>query len=230
MNSEWLTIQLPYSNSISTHTIFYRTESALELQVFNLPLATNKDSITNIIESTFSIFGHVEEVTFPSDVSAIIKFQSEKGLQRAIQQKKKHSRELPNATSGVFGLDRYISKYEQAHPDTDVLERVSNEYIAQFEKKEREIGKTTNRNRVTRLTEAEKNEIIAKYQQKAKKMQSNDFYEFQQRNRLNLANGLLSNDGPAPRHLKKKPKEKKKVTTQQRAKKVNEITVVKQEN
>lgn len=214
MSSEWKTIQLPYANSIATHTVFYRMESALELQVFNLPLATNRDTITSILESAFSLFGHVDEVAFPSATSASVRFQSEKGLQRALSQQRKHSREAPHAAAGTFGLERYVAKYAQVHPDADVLERVSNEYIAQFEKQEREMNRGVNRKHVTRLTEAEKSEMLSKYQQKAKRMQSSDFYEFQQRNRLSLANGLLSNDGPAPRHLKKQPKVRKPVTTQ----------------
>ena len=183
-------------------------ESALEIAVFNLPLATNKENLTNLLESIFSLFGHIDEITFPNSESAIIKFQSQKGLERAVNQKKKHSREIPYAQSGVFGLERYIGKYHDLHPDVEVLERVSREYIEQFEKQEEENRKFTKSRHVLRLTEAEKNDMKNKYLQKVKRMQSNDFYSFQIRGKLNLATGLLSNDGPAPRHLKKKPKEK----------------------
>ena len=208
MSTEWKTLQVPYPESKASHSIFYRIESALEIVVFNLPLATNKENLTTLLESIFSLFGHIDDITFPNSESAVIKFQSHKGLERAINQKKKHSREIPYARSGVFGLERYVRKYHELHPDVEVLERVSREYIEQFEKREEENRKVTKGRKVMRLTEAEKNEMMNKYRQKVKRMQSNDFYSFQMRGKLNLATGLISNDGPAPRHLKKKPKEK----------------------
>ncbi|OHT00963.1 hypothetical protein TRFO_32177 [Tritrichomonas foetus] len=205
--------ELPYPASNATHTIFYKMESALEIKIYNLPLAATNDDLKDQLTDVFSLFGHIEEVSIGKDI-ALIKFQTEKGLQRAISQKKKHSRDIPEAVKGQFGVERYINKYRQIHPPLETLERVSSEYIAQFEEKEREAQMATGTRKVVKLTEAEQREMIEKYQQKAKQMQSPDFYGFQQNNKPNLATELLSNE-ITPRHLKKMPKEKKKPQTNQ---------------
>lgn len=212
MEEQFLTLQLPYPDSKATHTIFYKMESALEIRVYNLPLVDNKEDLINHLSDIFSIFGHVEEVLIGKDV-AIVKFQTEKGLQRAISMKKKHQSQegnsIPLAVKGQFGVQRYINQYKETHPPIENLKRVSYEYIASFEEKEKEIQAASSGHKVVRMTEAEQKEIMDKYQQKAKRMQSSDFYAFQQRNKPSLATELLSNE-VKPRHLKKMPKEKKK--------------------
>ena len=214
-----LSLELPYPNSNATHTLFYKMDSALEVKVFNLPLTATNEDLKNHLADIFALFGHVEEVLIGKDV-AIVKFQTEKGLQRAIAQKKKHSRDTPDAVKGQFGAERYLNRYIEVHPPLETLERVSSEYIAQFEENEREAQKLSGGRRGVRLTEAEQREIIEKYQQKAKNMQSDNFYNFQLRNKPNLATEMISNE-ITPRHLKKMPKNKKN-PNQQMQKSTNE--------
>lgn len=218
MNDEFLTLELPYPESNTTHTIFYKMESALEIRVYNLPLTDTNETLETHLSDIFSIFGHVESVSIQKN-TAEVKFQTEKGLQRAIAQKAKHHQEvegfsLPFAVKGDFGLQRYIAKYKERNPTVDALKNISYEYIKEFEEKEREMQKSSSGHKVVKMTEAEQREIIEKYQQKAKKMQSPDFYGFQQKGRPNLATELLSNE-VVPRHLKKIPKDKKKPQSNQ---------------
>lgn len=212
MEEKFLTLELPYPNSNVTHTIFYKIESALEVRVYNLPLADTDENLNNHLSDIFSIFGHVEEVSIGKGV-AIVKFQTEKGLQRAISQKKKHHQllddaSMPEAVKGQFGLQRYLDRYANIHPSIERLKKLSIDYINEFEEKEKEMQLASAGNKVVRMTEAEMREEMDKYQQKAKRMQSSDFYAFQQRGRPSLATELLSNE-ITPRHLKKKPKDKK---------------------
>ncbi|KAK8884343.1 hypothetical protein M9Y10_043452 [Tritrichomonas musculus] len=207
------TLELPYTNSKATHTLFYEAESALEIKVYNLPLADANENLKDHLSDIFSIFGHIEEVSVGKDV-AIVKFQTEKGLQRALSQKKKHhldsdENSLPEATKGQFGIQRYLDKYAQLHPPIEDLKKLSYDYIKEFEEKEKEMQRASGGRKTVRMTEAEQREILDKYNQKAKAMQSTDFYAFQQRGRPSLATELLSNE-VVPRHLKKIPKDKKK--------------------
>ena len=205
---EWKTISLPFADSDVTHTVYYKPISALEVEVFNLPLAATETDVQDLIKEVFSLFGHLDEVIVKHK-KAVVKFESEKGLTRALEQRKKHSRIIPKASCGVFGIESFIAKYNQRHPSLATLERVSNEFIEQFEKKEAELKESSGGRHVARMTEAEMNAIMQKYQQKVKAMQSKDFYSFQQKDRPNLAKELLSDEGPVPRHMKKKPKVKK---------------------
>lgn len=206
---QFLTLELPYPDSKVTHTIFYKLESALEIRVFNLPLTDTAENLNLHLSDIFSIFGHVEEVSVSKDSRiAIVKFQSEKGLQRAISMKKKHQ-SIPSAVRGQFGVQRYLDRYMLYHPPIETLKKTAYDYIAEFEEKEKEMQQASAGRKVVRMTEAEQREIMDKYQQKAKRMQSSDFYAFQQKGRPTLASELLSNE-IKPRHLKKIPKEKKK--------------------
>jgi hypothetical protein len=199
--NDWKTLLLPIPDSQISHTLFYRASSALELDVFNLPLASNSESLIQLLTEIFSLFGMVESVKLVKKY-ATIKFESEKGIERALTGRKKHSRDFPIPIAGNFGIDHFVAKYQEVHPPIETLERLSSEFIHEFEEKE----KQKNTKHVMKMTEAEQQEIMRKYQEKVKKMQSTDFYAFQQKDRPNLVTELLSNDGPAPRHLKKKPK------------------------
>ena len=205
---EWKTVALPFPESDVTHCVMYRQVSALEVEAFNLPLTTSDNETISLIKDVFSLFGHIDEVTLHGK-KAVIKFESENGLNRAVTQKRKHQRVVPSAFRGEFGIDSFIAKYNEVHPDLDTLERVSNEFIEQFEKKEQESRDLAGGRHVVRMTEAEMHELMQKHQKKMMNMQSGDFYAFQQKDRPNLATELLSTEGPAPRHMKKKPKTKK---------------------
>jgi hypothetical protein len=201
---EWKTLDLPLPNTSVSHTLFYKASSALEVEVFNLPLAETPEDQIGLLTNVFSLFGHVDSVTVSKH--ATVKFESTKGIERAMAGRRKHSRDLPLAVAGTFGIEYFIAKYQKVHPPMDVLERVSSEYIREFEAKEKERrGK-----HVVQMTEAETHEVMRKYHEKVKKMQSTDFYAFQQKDRPSLVSELLSDEGPAPRHLKKKPKPKQK--------------------
>lgn len=219
MDGSWETLDLPFPNSSATHTLFYKMISALEVEVYNVPLADNSANLKNKMKEIFSLFGHVDEVTLDAEKdTVVVKFETQKGIERAMIQKRKHAYATPDAFAGEFGLDRYINKYRTLHPDIETLERVSSEIIAQFEEIEKQ-NKMVSGRKVVRMTEAEKKEYMNRYQEKAKKMQSGDFYAFQQRDRPNLATALLTNEVKAL-HMKKKPK--KKHQQQQQQQKPNE--------
>ena len=205
--SEWKVVPLAFPDSNVTHSLIYRQSSALEIEVFNLPLTSSDDETSALVKDVFSVFGHIDEVLVKGN-HAVVKFESENGHQRAMAQKRKHQRILPNPFRGEFGIESFIAKYNEVHPDMETLERVSSEFIEQFEKKEQETRELSGKH-VFRMTEAEKHELMQKYQKKMRDMQSNDFYTFQQKDRPNLAKELLTDEGPAPRHMKKKPKVKK---------------------
>jgi hypothetical protein len=206
MAQPWSTLRLPFPESQVAHTLFYRRASALEIEVFNLPLASSDDELRSHLHDIFSMFGHLDSVSLTSTSKATVKFDTTKGVQRAVEGRRKHARELPHACAGSFGIEHFIAKYREVHPPSDVLERVSSDYIRQFEAKEHEMRQQAGTRQVVRVSEAEKQEIIRKHQERVKKMQATDFYLFQQKDRPNLVTELLSNDGPAPRHMKKKPK------------------------
>jgi hypothetical protein len=202
---DWKTLSLPMPNSSVTHTLFYKVSSALEVDVFNLPLSSSPESQQQKLCEIFAVFGRVESVTLlQNSQSATVKFESTKGIQRASEGRRKHARDLPLAVAGTFGIEHFIEKYNEVHPPIETLERTSSEFIRAFEEKEQK----DRTKRVVRMTEAEQQELLRKFDEKVKKMQSTDFYAFQQKDRPNLVTELLANDGPAPRHLKKKPKVK----------------------
>jgi hypothetical protein len=209
MAERWSTLSLPFPESQVTHRLFYRQSSALEIDVFNLPLASSDDDLESHLRTIFSMFGHVDSVSLTSTSAATVKFDTPKGVQRAVNGRRKHAREVPGAFAGSFGIEYFLAKYREVHPPSEVLERVSSEYIRQFEAKEQEMRRQPGARHVVKVSEAEKQEVIRKHQERVKKMQATDFYLFQQKDRPNLVTELLSNDGPAPRHLKKRPKLKR---------------------
>jgi hypothetical protein len=205
----WRTLSLPFPGSPVTQTLFYRQLSALEIEVFNLPLASSDDDLQSRLHQIFSMFGYLDSVSLTSTSKATIEFQSKKGVRRAVKGRRTHVQLLPHATAGSFGIDYFIARYREVHPPNRVLVRVSSDYIRQFEAKEREMARLAGPRPFVRVTEVEKQEIIQKDEARIKKMCATDFYLFQQKDRPNLLTMLLSNDRPAPKHLKKKPKPKR---------------------
>lgn len=207
MSGAWKTIELPFPNSDVKHAVFYKAVSALEVEVYNLPLAGDTDMITLLTE-VFTLFGDVDEVQVAKD-KAIVKFETAHGCDRAKEGRAKHSRAVPYAFKGEYGINKFVAKFNELHPPLETLERVSNEQIELFEQREAEIRERSGGRKVIRLTEAEKRKYVLEYQQKVQKMKSSDFYNFQQKDRPNLITEMLTDDGPAPRHMKKAPKVRK---------------------
>ena len=204
------TLELPYPDSDATHTLFYRQVSENEVEVFNMPLHRDEESLKELLTSVYQCFGSVDSVAIDGD-KATVQFESEKGMKRAMNKQKKHtSPPLPSAVAGDFGLDAMIKDYEERHPDVDVLERISNEFIEAFEAREREMkeNQTVPARMVTKMTTAEMNEAMRRYREKVKKMQSTNFYAFQTKNVPNLVTSMLTEQEKEPRHLKKQPKKK----------------------
>jgi hypothetical protein len=119
-----------------TPCLFYQQTSALEIDAFNLPLASSDDDLESHLRMIFSMFGHVDSVSLTSTSVATVKFDTPKGAQRAVNGRRKHAWEVPRAFAGSFGIEYFLTKYCQLHPPSDVLERVSSEYIHQFEANE----------------------------------------------------------------------------------------------
>ena len=216
--SEIQEIRLKYPESESTHSLFYKKISDLEISVFNPPLTDSQDSLKQIIEQTFLVFGYIDSVSI-SGSSIQVKFSDEKGMMRALLKKQKTNRSLPPAYSGVFGVDYYKNLFKDKRPSIDVLERISTTYIKSFEDNEKAMREASGSSRhVVKMTEAEKQEIIRKYQEKTKQMMSSDFYGFQQKDRPSLATALLAPVKPEPRHLKKQPKKNKRTNIETKQK------------
>lgn len=208
MSGAWKIIKLQYPDSESTHSIFYQKHSALELEAYNFPLTDNTDQIIKIFEETFSLYGKLDSVTIDGS-QAIIKFQNEKSLDRALLEKfKHHDAELPPAYSGDFGVEYFKKKYMQQRPEVADLEKSAYEQIKAIDKRDNEARANAGTKHIARHTEAETQAILEKYQKTIQKMQSTDFYEFQQKNKPNLYTALLGEEVKQPRHLKKQPKKK----------------------
>jgi hypothetical protein len=203
--SDFQTLQLPLPGSAVTHTLFYRASSALEVDAFNLPLAASAEDAMRHLTDIFGLFGRVAGVALAKDGRrATVTFESRAGAERALAGRRKHGRDPPLAVAGAFGLARLIAKHRERRPPLEALERVSSEFIREFEAGERQAAGR----RTVRMTQAEEHEVMRRYHEKVKRMQSADFYSFQQRDRPSLVTELLGDDAPAPRHLKKRPKQK----------------------
>ena len=212
MDSNFLILELPYPNSKSTHTMYYKMINDIEIEVFNLPLSNSNEKLKELLEISFSIYDDIEEVKLTDKDSAIIKFINNKGLLNAISLTIENQKDLPFAFAGNFGINEFIERHKNNNPSIETLERISTDYIKKFEEMEKLKKEASGPSRHTiQLTEAEKQEMISKHLEKSKKMMSNDFYGFQQKGRTNLATALLSKNVIEPRHLKKKSKKDKKI-------------------
>ena len=211
MVDQFATIQLPFPDSNVTHTIFYRAYSGLEIEIFNLPLYSDDEELISLLKNAFSVFGKVADVKLENK-TAILQFQSADRWEHAMSQQPKHEKKPPPPIAGHFGVERYINQYQEHHPDQEILEKFSSDIIAEFEEKERKMKEVQGSSRhVARLTQAEVNALMKKHQERMQKMQSTDFYAFQQRGKKNLFLDN-SNEPEPPRHLKKKPKKKSPIS------------------
>lgn len=210
MASELKVLKLPFHRDGATLSLFYKKVSELELEAYNLPMAPSQEELKSYVEEIFGLFGHVEEVELEGDVKATIKYFKATSIERALEGKFKHQRDVPTAYTGEYGTEYFEEQHAKKHPSIESLEAVSSKHIAEFEAAEARARATTGSRHIARTTEAQTQEIIRKYQEKVKAMQSNDFYSFQQKDRPNLLTGLLAPvQEKEPRHLKKKPKAKK---------------------
>lgn len=208
MGEAWKVLKLPYRDSNVQHSVFYKKHSALELEAYNFPLTDTNDKIQNILEEAFALFGKIDTITIEGN-QAIIKYQNEKSLDRALLEKFKHNdAQPPEVGIGEFGVEYFKQKYMKSRPDVADLEKSAYEQIQAIDKRDAEARANAGTKKIARQTEAETQAIIRKYQETAAKMQTSDFYAFQQKNKPNLYTSLLGEEVKQPRHLKKQPKKK----------------------
>lgn len=198
-------IKIPFLNSKNHHTLFYKKNDENSIKIFNLPICPDSDSTISLIKNSFKNFGGINDnddcVQITDNYTAILKFKNQKSLNRALNQEFKYNNAKPFVSTGECGAAYFKRKYVDSHPSIEELKRVSDEQIRKYEEK----AKNTN---YVEFTEAEIQKLLDKQQKRLEKMISNDFYQFQQSSVMAKA-FLTDKIEKEPRHLKKKPKNKK---------------------